>query len=223
MHLRKFSSVYKLFGRGFCSQVMDKKPIVIGISGVTNGGKTTLSARLKAAFPKSHIIHQDKFFHDPNSGKIRIVPELNHGNYDELSALDMESMMIDVNEWINNHGRPVNGVMPPPLLFIEGFLLYNYRPLEQLFTKKYFLTLDKQECWNRRSKRHYDPPDPPGYCDIVVWPMYLQNKKEIEDQKDIVYLCGTRPPLDLFSAVYNDVHDILENHGKKYSNGEKVD
>lgn len=31
------------------------------------------------------------------------------------------------------------------------------------------------------SSRVYTPPDPPGYFDGHVWPMYLKNRKEMED------------------------------------------
>lgn len=30
------------------------------------------------------------------------------------------------------------------------------------------------------SLRVYTPPDPPGYFDGYVWPMYLKNREEIE-------------------------------------------
>lgn len=31
------------------------------------------------------------------------------------------------------------------------------------------------------SWRVYTPPDPPGYFDGHVWPMYLKNRREMED------------------------------------------
>lgn len=31
------------------------------------------------------------------------------------------------------------------------------------------------------SSRVYAPPDPPGYFDGHVWPMYLKNRREMED------------------------------------------
>ena len=33
--------------------------------------------------------------------------------------------------------------------------------------------------------RCYNPPDPPGYFEKVVWPMYLINKREMDTQTDI--------------------------------------
>lgn len=31
----------------------------------------------------------------------------------------------------------------------------------------------------------YDPPDPEGYFEKVVWPMYEKNKQDLENQTDI--------------------------------------
>ena len=47
--------------------------------------------------------------------------------------------------------------------------------LRTLFTTKIFLC----------RHRHYIPPDPPGYFDFVVWPMYLKNKEELANIRDI--------------------------------------
>ena len=46
--------------------------------------------------------------------------------------------------------------------------------------------------------RHYIPPDPPGYFDFVVWPMYLKNKKELANIKDV----GKFPYLFEHSCVF---------------------
>jgi len=50
------------------------------------------------------------------------------------------------------------------------------------------------------SSRVYTPPDPPGYFDGYVWPMYLKNRQELgsitseigkRTVKDAVYtVCG---------------------------------
>ena len=47
---------------------------------------------------------------------------------------------------------------------------------------KIFMTLEKSECYARRSARKYLPDDPIGYFDGWVWPLYLSN---VEDMKRI--------------------------------------
>lgn len=42
------------------------------------------------------------------------------------------------------------------------------------------------------SSREYSPPDPPGYFDGHVWPMYLKNRHEMEDAKPEIGECSIK-------------------------------
>lgn len=85
------------------------------------------------------------------------------------------------------------------------------------------------------SSRTYVPPDPPGYFDAYVWPMYLKNRKEMDDAvNDIgnadmffvfvlnivfsyvmwlnlfaVFLDGTQRQEELHFCVLADMQEIL--------------
>uniref|UniRef100_I3LWJ1 Nicotinamide riboside kinase 1 n=1 Tax=Ictidomys tridecemlineatus TaxID=43179 RepID=I3LWJ1_ICTTR len=167
------------------------KTFVIGIGGVTNGGKTTLAKNLQKHLPNCSVICQDDFF--------------------KLEALNMEEMMSAISCWMESPGHSVESTDGTsaeeiPILIIEGFLLFNYRPLDTVWNRSYFLTIPYEECKRRRSTRVYKPPDPPGYFDGHVWPMYLKHRREMEDiTREIVYLDGTKPEEDLFAQVYEDV------------------
>ncbi|KAJ7335554.1 hypothetical protein JRQ81_013495 [Phrynocephalus forsythii] len=191
------------------------KTLVVGLGGVTNGGKTTLAKKLKKLLPNCSIISQDDFF-KPESE----VAVDDHGflQYDVLDALYMEKMVMNIRSWMTkpedtaSTGSPKGvhddqkGAEDICVLIIEGFLLYNYKPLSDIWDKKYFLTIPYEECKRRRSNRVYDPPDPPGYFDGHVWPMYLKHKREMEEnENDIVYLDGMKSQEDLCSRIYNDI------------------
>uniref|UniRef100_A0A8C5N208 Nicotinamide riboside kinase 1 n=1 Tax=Leptobrachium leishanense TaxID=445787 RepID=A0A8C5N208_9ANUR len=134
-----------------------------------------------------------------------------------LEALNMEDMMTAVHKCIkhpneaetsNRMGKVFQRKSEDGIYFliIEGFLLYSYKPLSSVFTRRYFLTVPYEECKKRRSSRVYVPPDPPGYFDGHVWPMYLKHKDEMEEtEREIVYLDGTKLEDDIFSLVYEDV------------------
>jgi len=79
---------------------------VIGVSGVTCGGKTTLSKLLQKSFPWCRVIHQDTYFYEDDSeNHIRLGPELqNHANYELITSLNMDQMCKDVDAILEGPG-----------------------------------------------------------------------------------------------------------------------
>ncbi|KAF6126044.1 nicotinamide riboside kinase 1 [Phyllostomus discolor] len=164
------------------------KTFVIGISGVTNGGKTTLAKNLQKHFPNCSVISQDDFFKPESEIE---TDENGFLQYDVLEALNMEKMMSTISCLLESSRHPQGSTdwrstEEVPILIIEGFLLFNY------------------------NTRVYQPPDPPGYFDGHVWPMYLKHRQEMEGITwEIVYLDGTKSEEDLFSQVYEDLRQEL--------------
>ncbi|XP_074834372.1 nicotinamide riboside kinase 2 [Carettochelys insculpta] len=195
---------------------------IIGIGGVTNGGKTTLTNQLIKALPNCCVVHQDDFYKPQDQIE---VGEDGFKQWDAMESLDMEAMVNTVHAWMEKprkfarcHGvniRP-NPKAPAPeelhILVIEGFLLYNYQPLTDLFNRRYYLTIPYDECKRRRSTRHYPVPDPPGLFDGHVWPMYLKYRKEMESNEvDVVYLDGLKSREDLYNQVVEEIQNMLFN------------
>ncbi|XP_008287385.1 nicotinamide riboside kinase 1 isoform X2 [Stegastes partitus] len=195
------------------------KTLIVGVGGMTNGGKSTLSKSLQQQIPNSCIIAQDTYFKDD-----AVVPVDSNGFklYDVLDALRMDTMMNEVDSWRRDpesflRQRDLNSEHQTPsvdkdvcVLIVEGFLIFNHRPLNELFDKRYFLEIPYDVCKLRRSSRVYKPPDPPGYFDGHVWPMYLKNRQEMESvTSDIVFLDGQMSKEELLAAVCRDViHEI---------------
>lgn len=73
------------------------------------------------------------------------------------------------------------------LLIIEPLI----RSIAEICHEKFFIDLDKETVLSRRVHRNYIPADPPGYFEQWVWPMYVKNKEELKDQKDISELLIT--------------------------------
>lgn len=167
-----------------------KTTLIIGISGATNSGKSTITQKLVQYFNGSSSFCQDDYFLEVDSDKLEPVPQLNCANWDVLSALDTAKMTTEIQKWLEKVSSSDATSNQIRLLFVDGFLIFNYKPLSELFDMKYFLTVSKDICEKRRSQRVYNPPDCPGYFEFVAWPYYLQNKAELADQKDIIYLNG---------------------------------
>ncbi|KAK9876532.1 hypothetical protein WA026_013905 [Henosepilachna vigintioctopunctata] len=198
--------------------------IVIAISGVTCGGKTTLANELKKLIPSSIILSQDDYCYDLKDSRHIWCEEVNHINFDVITSLDMERMLEDLKKTVGNrkllkvdqsytklnHQDVSNEFMKNSiaerlqtkgvnLIILDGFLLFAYRPLLPLINLKYFFTLDRNECFKRRIQKVYEPPDVPGYFDKCVWPEYLKHLEEVQtDIGDVTYLDNSvERPLDV--------------------------
>ncbi|XP_033615670.1 nicotinamide riboside kinase 2 isoform X2 [Fukomys damarensis] len=190
---------------------------VVGIGGVTNSGKTTLTDSLRKALPNCCVIHQDDFFKPQDQ---IAVGEDGFKQWDALASLDMEAMLGTVQAWLSSpqkfarsHGVRVQpGAPDVHILLLEGFLLYSFRPLLDLYSRRYFLRVPYEECKWRRSTRSYPVPDPPGLFDGHVWPMYQKYKREMEaNGVEVVQLDGTQPRDVLFLQVLGDIQNSLLN------------
>ncbi|XP_033474518.1 nicotinamide riboside kinase 1 [Epinephelus lanceolatus] len=199
------------------------RTVVVGVGGMTNGGKSTLATSLHQQIPNSCVIAQDSYFKDDS-----VVPVDSNGfkQYDMLDALHMDTMMSDIDSWRRDpesYLRQRGLKLETPsvgeevyVLIVEGFLIFNHRPLNELFCKRYFMEIPYNVCKMRRSTRVYTPPDPPGYFDGYVWPMYLRNRQEMESMvSGIVYLDGLKPKEELLAAVCNDVSQEIESLQEK--------
>ncbi|KAL1783517.1 nicotinamide riboside kinase 2 [Sigmodon hispidus] len=191
--------------------------LIVGIGGMTNGGKTTLTSSLHKVLPNCCVIHQDDFFKPQDQIK---VGEDGFKQWDVLESLDMEAMLSTVRAWKKDprkfaraHGVSLQpGTSDTHILLLDGFLLYNYKPLVDMYSHRYFLTVPYEECKRRRSNRNYTVPDPPGLFDGHVWPMYQKYKLEMEqDGVEVVYLDGTKSREELLHQVLEDVQNRLLN------------
>ncbi|XP_034558227.1 nicotinamide riboside kinase 2-like isoform X2 [Notolabrus celidotus] len=143
-----------------------------------------------------------------------------------IAALDMEAMVNTVKGWQENPVKFArsHGVSLSPeaeeadseegihILIIEGFLIYNYRPLIDTYDKCFYISIPYEECKRRRSTRSYTVPDPPDLFDGHVWPMYLKHRKEMENNCDrIEYLDGMTSKDEIYSKVFDSVQNSLLN------------
>lgn len=205
--------------------------LIIGISGVTCGGKTTLATELNKIFPQSRIISQDDYFLDVDDPRHVWIPELNHIHFDIISSLDMEKMLSDIQNIIKNNTKHANGFtknggivslqtnskndlikniqsklnnINTNILILEGFCILNHKPIEALCDLKYFFQLDRDACFERRVKRVYEPPDCPGYFERCVWPEYLNQLDDVRNNvKNVKYFDQTNqdPMLDVLLDI----------------------
>lgn len=232
--------------------------LTIGISGVSNGGKTTLSKVLfnylsdpanskllhqNIIINQVKLIHQDDYFLPQDHPQHIVVEKLNHINWELISSLNIEQMCEDITNILgssyesynvkkrnneNKHGTSPSTVSQSfyskytlnhhyaleypiqlNLLIIEGFLLFNHHFTLDICDIKFFIHIPYEKCFERRSKRVYNPPDVVGYFEMIVWPYYEKHFREIKDRADINKLNGELAQEKLFNFILNYLKDSL--------------
>ena len=177
--------------------------VIIGISGVTNGGKSTLSKLLLNHYKNSAYLCQDTFFHSKDGGKLEYKPALNAYNYDCFECVDSEKFLNVLDKTINH--EPAYDVV-----FVDGFLLFKYESLIEKLDLKYFFTLTKEECFRRRSSRNYKWVGTIEYFEELVWPNYTNYLSYCHRIKDVIYLDGTVDMEKTYETVRKQIDSILK-------------
>ncbi|EHJ52719.1 uridine kinase [Streptococcus macacae] len=183
---------------------MRHKPIVIGVTGGSGGGKTSVSREILAHFPNAKIamIEHDSYYKDQShlSFEERVAT-----NYDHPLAFETDLMIEHLNELIA--GRPVDIPIydytqhtrseqtyrqePQEVFIVEGILVLEDQRLRELMDIKLFVDTDDDIRIIRRIKR--DMQERGRSLDSiieqyisVVKPMYHQFIEPTKRYADIV-------------------------------------
>ena len=145
---------------------MRKKPIIIGVTGGSGGGKTSVSKAILANFTdqKISMIQHDSYYKDQSH---LTFEERVTTNYDHPLAFDTDLMIEHINELIA--GRPVDITIydytlhtrsektyrqePQDVFIVEGILVLEDKRLRELMDIKIFVDTDDDIRIIRRIKR----------------------------------------------------------------------
>lgn len=127
----------------------------------------------------------------------------------------MDKMQSDVLKLIESSTSKNNfaETSEKNVLILDGFLLFKCKLISDLCDRKYFLTLNKEECRKRREERICDIPDGPGYFEKAVWPEYLKYMDEIMKDEDlykkITFIDGSRNKEEIYQMVFAEIKKLL--------------
>lgn len=110
-------------------------------------------------------------------------------------------------------GRRQEASVLPPVLILEGFLLFSHGFFAPACDLRFFLTLTKERCRQRRSRRTFTASAMSGgeYFEACVWPAYESALAEVvAGVDDVHFLDGATPADDLFREVSEKVVEILQ-------------
>ena len=183
---------------------MRNKPIIIGVTGGSGGGKTSVSRAILAHFPDAKIamIEHDPYYKDQSH---LTFEERVTTNYDHPLAFDTDLMIDHLKELIA--GRPVDIPIydytqhtrsdksyrqePQEVFIVEGILVLEDKRLRELMDIKLFVDTDDDIRIIRRIKRDMEERGRSLDSIIeqyttVVKPMYHQFIEPSKRYADIV-------------------------------------
>ncbi len=207
--------------------------LVVGLSGATCSGKTTIAKLLKDMFTATKVLHQDDFYYEEDSGKHVMVEEVGHFNWELVSAFNMQNLRqaieaekitdiksasqesktetlrkiksLDAKPTLGDLTEAVRG-FSTGLLVLDGIVLFNDLGTAEACDLKIFIELDREEMLRRRTTRVYDPPDVPGYAEKIVWPYYEKNLEEVRNEwNDVMFLDGRKSTEELARAIIEKI------------------
>ncbi|MFH1502949.1 MAG: uridine kinase [Candidatus Eisenbacteria bacterium] len=207
-------------------------PIIIGISGGTGSGKTTVAKEVLKHFPEESVvvIHHDSYYVDRSHLK---PAERERINYDHPDSFD-NNLLIDHLRMLKD-GRVIEkptydyethtrrretiAVRPARIVLLEGILVLSEDRLRDLMDIKLYVDTDADERFIRRLRR--DIVERGRKVDQVVEqylktvrPMHLQFVEPSKRYADVIIPEGG---LNIVAVdlIVTKVRDILEKHERE--------
>ncbi len=178
--------------------------LVIGISGGTASGKTTIAHQIINEFPEDEVgyISQDSYY--------KSLESLNHDqrakiNFDHPSSIDFDLLIehlrnLKANKVIQQpvysfalHDQTEETITTPPkkVIIIEGILIFTHPDLRNLLDIKIFIDTDSDERLIRRLKRDIsergrDMEEVLNRYQTTIKPMHQQFIEPTKEYADII-------------------------------------
>lgn len=188
-----------------------KRRIVVGVSGVSCGGKTTVARAVSEWLGEyGDMIMQDDFYKPASD--LPINPITNFPEFDEPESVHMHQIEDAILAWQNAD----DGDNDKRVLLVEGTMIFTNRAIAQLCDLRYMIHVDFATAEYRRSLRRYPIPDPPQVVAKNIWPKYIKHRQMftlIAEECSLIskQIDGTEPVERIVAGIIQDVK--LSKHG----------
>lgn len=145
---------------------MAQKPLVIGVTGGSGSGKTTVSRELVARIPDNSaiLLQQDAYYRDQSE---KPFEERVKTNYDHPDSFETDLFVADLERLLareaidkpvydyEKHTRSsdVIHVLPADVIIVDGVLLFNDKRVRDLLDLKVYVDTDDDIRFLRRLER----------------------------------------------------------------------
>ena len=199
---------------------------IIGFSGGTASGKTTIVSKLFNHYGKNEsvIIGQDSYYKDQNllSYKQRLKINYDHPDaidiellYDNLISLIKGEVINKPNYDYKTHSRDINfeSINPKKLIFVEGTLVFHFKQLTDLMLLKVFIHSSEKIRFSRRIERDINERGRSSgsihkqYVDTV----YPMHQKFVEPSKSTadINISGENDIKDTTKLIIESIDSVL--------------
>lgn len=206
----------------------NKKPIVIGVTGGSGSGKTSVSRKILESFPGLSILllEQDSYY--KNQDHLTFEERLKT-NYDHPFAFDGDLLVADLKKLINfemihkpvydyvNHTRSSEVIVQAPkdVIILEGLFVLEDPRLRELMDIKIYVDTDDDLRIIRRIKRDMEERGRTldsiinQYLDVVK-PMHHQFIEPTKRMADIIIPEGVSNQVAM-DLIVTKISSILNN------------
>ena len=205
-----------------------KKPILIGITGGTGSGKTTVAEAIHSAFEGNSItmIMQDSYYKDQSH--ITFEERLKT-NYDHPHSIDMDHLIRDLKSLMSGksvdmpvydfaeHTRKSETIhiVPTDIIIVEGILVLDDKNLRDLLDIKIYVDTDADIRILRRMQRDINERGRSMESVInqylnVVRPMHEQFTEPTKRYSDIIIPEGGRNKVAI-DVIIRSIKEYLRN------------
>ena len=205
-----------------------KKPILIGITGGTGSGKTTVAEAIHSAFEGNSItmIMQDSYYKDQSH--ITFEERLKT-NYDHPHSIDMDHLIRDLKSLMSGksvdmpvydfaeHTRKSETIhiVPTDIIIVEGILVLDDKNLRDLLDIKIYVDTDADIRILRRMQRDINERGRSMESVInqylnVVRPMHEQFTEPTKRYADIIIPEGGRNRVAI-DVIIRSIKEYLKN------------
>jgi uridine kinase len=142
------------------------KPFIIGITGGSGSGKTTILNRIKEQFSREDvcIVSQDDYYFDR---EFQETDEEGYQNFDLPKSIDKKSFYSDLEklsrgesferqEYVFNNKEKTPQLLtfnPAPVIVVEGLFVFHYKKIRRLLDLKVYVHAKENLKVIRRIKR----------------------------------------------------------------------